>query len=275
MPTISPAWTASETPARSVPNGSSASASRPRTSRRGVGSGRAGSRWVSGSAEPTISAASSAGEVVLRVGGAGDGPRPEDRRGVAEIADLLELVADVEQAAPFLRDDPQGLEQAPRRLGGQHRGRLVEDEESRALEEAAHDLDPLAFADGQVVEQPAGVERHPVPLGELAHARRDRGKVEGLVHRDGDVLGDGHRLEQREVLVDHADAEMAGGGRARNADRLPVPEDLALVRRERPVDDLHQGALARAVLAENRVDLARHHLEARRRRSRAPRGTSS
>ena len=65
MPTISPAWTASETSARSVPKGSSASASRSRNSRRGVGSGRAGSRWVSGSAEPTISAASFAGEVVL------------------------------------------------------------------------------------------------------------------------------------------------------------------------------------------------------------------
>ena len=39
--------------------------------------------------------------------------------------------------------------------------------------------------------------------------------------------------------------------------RLAVDEDLALVRLQQPVEDVHQGRLAGAVLAEQGVDLAR------------------
>ena len=83
------------------------------------------------------------------------------------------------------------------------------------------------------------------------------------VERERDVLGDRQRLEQREVLEHHADAERA---RARAglaiATGLPFPED----RRRRPaatdaVDDLHQRRLAGAVLAQHRVDLAGQHDE--------------
>jgi hypothetical protein len=42
----------------------------------------------------------------------------------------------------------------------------------------------------------------------------------------------------------------------RNVDGLVVDEDLALVGAYRPVEDVHQRALARAVLAEQCVDLA-------------------
>ena len=44
-------------------------------------------------------------------------------------------------------------------------------------------------------------------------------------------------------------------------DRRPVEQDLALVGRGEPVEDVHQGRLAGAVLAEQRVDLARRHIE--------------
>ena len=44
-------------------------------------------------------------------------------------------------------------------------------------------------------------------------------------------------------------------------DRLAVEEDLALVRAGEPVEDVHQGRLAGPVLAEQRVDLARAHVE--------------
>ena len=44
--------------------------------------------------------------------------------------------------------------------------------------------------------------------------------------------------------------------RAADLHALPVPPELALVRRDGPVDHLHQGRLAGAVLAEDRADLA-------------------
>ncbi len=64
------------------------------------------------------------------------------------------------------------------------------------------------------------------------------------------------RLEQREVLEHHADAELARRRRAADLDGLALPADLALVRPHRAVDDLHQRRLARAVLAQHRVDFA-------------------
>ena len=50
-------------------------------------------------------------------------------------------------------------------------------------------------------------------------------------------------------------------GRAGDPDRLAVEEDLALVGRGQPVQDVHEGRLAGAVLAEQRVDLARADVE--------------
>jgi hypothetical protein len=59
------------------------------------------------------------------------------------------------------------------------------------------------------------------------------------------------------MLVHHAEAGLDGVlGRAQRH-RLAIGQDLALVRLGQPVQDVHQGGLARAVLAEQRVDLAR------------------
>ena len=67
--------------------------------------------------------------------------------------------------------------------------------------------------------------------------------------------------DQREVLVDHAEA---GGDRvARRAERhgLAVDADLARVGLVEPGQDVHERALAGAVLAEQGVDLARPQVE--------------
>ena len=81
--------------------------------------------------------------------------------------------------------------------------------------------------------------------------------VESGGDAERDVLGDRQRLEQREVLEHHADAELRAPppglcglvGPAGEAHRARVgPHDA--------VDHLHQGRLAGAVLAEQRMDLA-------------------
>ncbi len=83
-------------------------------------------------------------------------------------------------------------------------------------------------------------------------------------HRLGaeeDVLGHAQDGDQHEVLVDHADAPGDGIRRALDHDGRPVQEDLAAIGRRQPVEDVHEGRLARAVLAEERVDLARPDLQ--------------
>ena len=60
--------------------------------------------------------------------------------------------------------------------------------------------------------------------------------------------------------MDDADPEVLGRPRG-GVDRLPVDEDPPASRRVDAGQDLHQGRLARAVLADERVDLARAELE--------------
>ena len=76
-----------------------------------------------------------------------------------------------------------------------------------------------------------------------------------------DVLGHRQDRNQHEVLVDHADPARDGVGRLADRDWAPVEQDLALVGRRQPVEDVHQRRLAGAVLAEERMDLARPNLQ--------------
>ena len=113
----------------------------------------------------------------------------------------------------------------------------------------------------------AGSIGQPILVGE-----RDQPFVDGpAVFQQGgagrrlaqhDVLGHGERLDQHEVLVDHAEARRrsrrprsgmrpvcrAGGSRLRPAD-------------VQAVQHVHQGGLARAVLAQKRVDLTGQEVE--------------
>jgi hypothetical protein len=77
----------------------------------------------------------------------------------------------------------------------------------------------------------------------------------------GDVLGHGEVGDQGWVLVGDGQPALAHRQRRRSADRLAVELDGAAVRLERAGRDGHQGRLARAVLAEQGVDLPGPGLE--------------
>src|SRR3546814_4978225 len=83
------------------------------------------------------------------------------------------------------------------------------------------DLDALALADGEGVDVALGIERQAVGLADLAHPRGQRAAVLGLVQPERHVLQNRHRLEEREMLEHHADAEGARGmGIDRKSTRL-------------------------------------------------------
>ena len=199
-----------------------------------------------------------AGRLLRRVGLGDHLAAPHDGGVVADALHLLQAVADVEHRAALAGQPLQGDEQVVGLLRGQHRGRLVHDQELRLLQQAADDLDALALAHREVgddgVRRAAAGRSRPTRCSMVS----PRPRRIALGKRERDVLGDGERLEQREVLEHHADAETAGGGRAGDGDRLALPADLALGRLQRAVDDLDQRRLAGAVLAEQRVDFAGH-----------------
>ena len=75
------------------------------------------------------------------------------------------------------------------------------------------------------------------------------------------VLGDGQVREQARLLVDDRDPDRPCLRRATDLDRLAVEEDRPAVGLVDPGQDLDQGALAGAVLADEGVDLAGHQVE--------------
>ncbi len=100
-----------------------------------------------------------------------------DRRLVRDGADLGQLVGYEHDPAPLDRHPAADVEQ-PRDLARrQHRGRLVEHEEARPLEKALEDLDPLALADGDVLDRPVEIDLEPELRRQRAHALLDEARV--------------------------------------------------------------------------------------------------
>ena len=184
----------------------------------------------------------------------------EHGRALAEGPHLVELVADIEDAAALGGEPAEAREELCRFLRRQHGGGLVHDEKARALHEAARDLDPLSLAHGEIVHRPLRLQGEAVVPCGATNALGEPPRL-GSLEAEGDVLGHGQRLEEREMLEHHADAEAPGHGGARDLDGLALPEKRALVGADDAVDDLDERALAGTVLAEQRVDLSRQHVE--------------
>ncbi len=112
---------------------------------------------------------------------------------------------------------------------------------------------PAAFrgrvdVDPQPLQMRLGLARHRPP----AH---DAGTVGRLVAEEH-VLGHAQRRDDRQLLVDHADAggqRVAGGAEMH---RPPVDAHLAVIAGMDAGDDLHQRRLAGAVLADEAMHLA-------------------
>jgi len=147
-------------------------------------------------------------------------------------------------------------------LGGQHGGRLVEDEDLGVARERLDDLDALLHADRELLDDGVGVDVEAEAPGDLAHLRAGGLQVEppagaGLLVAQHHVLRHGEDGDEHEVLVHHADARRHGVAGAGEPLDDVVEQDLALVGLVQAVQHVHERGLARAVLAEQRVDLSR------------------
>src|SRR5690606_7215470 len=172
---------------------------------------------------------------------------------------------DEDRGVALARELAQEPEQADRLLRGEDGRGLVEDEDAGVAVERLEDLDLLLEAHGQVLDAHVRLDVE-AELGDQPRGLPAGGAVvengpEGGLGAEHQVLGDGQRLDEHEVLVHHADAEVDRVAGAADRDLLAVHEDLAGVGLLEPVEDLHQRRLAGAVLADQRVDLAPLDLE--------------
>ena len=191
-------------------------------------------------------------------------PAAQDRDPVGDAAGLGELVGDDHHRQAVLAQGPHRLEQRLDLLGGQHAGRLVEDDQAGAGQQHLEDLDPLTLTDRQVLDLGGRVDRQPVALGGLADPARqllaveagpDSGSASAMFST---TVNAGIRRRSWNTMPMPSSRPTAG---ERDLDRHAVDRDLALVGLVGAVDELHQRALAGAVLAEQGVHLAGRDLQ--------------
>ena len=121
----------------------------------------------------------------------------------------------------------------------------------------------MLLPDRQLVHAGRRIDTNPEALGCIGPTAAGLVQVETHPARpsEGKVLCDGHRPHQREVLRDHPDAGLDRIARRADGLHLPVDPDLTGIQVRQPVGDPHDGRLARAVLAEQRVDFAATDIE--------------
>jgi len=190
---------------------------------------------------------------------------PQHGHVVGEGRHLAELVGDHHDGqTPGMRERTDRPEHLVGLVGCEHRGRLVEDQQPVVRVELLEDLGLLLLAGGEVRDRHLQRQRerravHEGPhLGDLGGPVDDRAQPAA---REREVLGDRHRRHQREVLIDHADAERTGGLRRADVALAAVEQHRPRIGALEAHQALDQRRLARAVLAQQRVDRARPHVE--------------
>ena len=125
---------------------------------------------------------------------------------------------DEDDASTFFAQLREDAEQAFDLGGRQSRGRLVQDDDARAGEQDARQLDELLHADREIAEPRARVDVEPEVLELFRRAlghpapRDDAHSIHGLA-AEKDVLGDAQFRRDAELLMHHADARRQGVAR--------------------------------------------------------------
>ena len=226
---------------------------------RGLGRGRLGREQLGQRAPDHLP-----GHLVLaeRRGGCGDHVAAVAQHGdaVGDGAHLVELVRGVEDG-DALGAQPLDLpEQHPALLRGEHGGRLVEDEHAGLADQRLGDFDHLPVSHREVAHGGCRVDRGLEFEQQRPRPRPHRPGGEERAAADlaaqEDVGLHAELFGQVELLVDQHDPagfrRLAGGERDRRACKRQAARGGSLVAGQ----DLHQGGLAGAVLADQGVHLA-------------------
>jgi glycosyltransferase involved in cell wall biosynthesis len=158
-------------------------------------------------------------------------------------------------------------------LGVERAGRLVEHQDRRVAQDRARDRHALALAarEARAARTDLGLEAVGQRVGELVDVRRARGREDLLVARIeppvADVLAD-RAVEQEWLLRDDRDWSSSEARRA-VAQVDAVDGDPPIGRIVEAQQQIDERRLARAGAPDDRHDLARARLEARRREHRA------
>ena len=184
----------------------------------------------------------------------------KDADAVGDRQRFLQLVGDEHHTPSGGDQRAHDGEELDDLLGGEHRRGLVEHDHLGVAQQHLHDLDTLLHADRQLLDDCIGIELEGITLGDLPHHRArgvdvERAEPTRRLHAQDHVLGDGEVRNQHEVLVDHADAGRDRIGWRGEHHIATIEADRPAVGSIHPVEDAHQGRLARPVFADQGDDL--------------------
>ena len=168
----------------------------------------------------------------------------------------MHLVGDDDDGLAGVAHVAQHGEKPVRLLRGEHGGGLVQNQNVRAAVENFDDLDGLLLGNGHVVDLLIRVYLKAVGVADLADLLRGGLQIQLPVQTEDDVLGCRQHVDQLEVLVDHADAEVKGILRRADDDFLSVDADAPLIREVDPGKHVHKRGLAAAVFAQQGQNFA-------------------
>ena len=176
---------------------------------------------------------------------------------VAEPEDLVDEVADEQNCDALRLQMPHDLEKPVHLAARYGRGRLVHDQHARVDRQRLDDLDRLPLGDAEHPHRHVRIDVHPQACQQIGGRGGHRGPVDAShaprLPADEDVLRNGEIGKEGGMLVDDGDALALRVDRPEDRRLGPVPQDLAGIGLIDAAEDLDERALARAVLAGERM----------------------
>ncbi len=184
----------------------------------------------------------------------------QDGHAVGEVEDLIKEVGDEDDCKALGFQAADDVEQALNLVAVKAGGGFIQDEDLARKLHRAGDGDDLLDGDGVFGQLGADVDVKAVAGEEVLRGRVDalavdHAEVGGLAAEE-EVLGDRAVGEEVDLLVDGADAVGLAVQGVAESDRCAVEEEFPAVGLVGAGQDLDQGGFARAVFAEEGVDLA-------------------
>ena len=191
---------------------------------------------------------------------------PQDGDAVGDRRNLLEPMRDVNDPGTPLAQPRDDIEQARHLPRAQRRGRLVHDDDARVRAERLGNLHHLLLGHRQPADEPIRIQRRAdsveqcggmLPAGAVVYTAPRATTIE----RQGDVFGDREMRKKCRLLVDRRDPQLARGMRRDVGDGNAIHAQRSAVGPLRTGEDFDERRLARAIFADQRVDLAGSELE--------------
>src|ERR1700722_19094647 len=171
-------------------------------------------------------------------------------------------MGDEENRPPVVAKIPQRVEKSVAILDVDRRGRLIENEETPWPQKRARDADKLATGERKTAREFLNVEAgHAHDRERFAHefgfSRRIGFAPNDPIQTEHHVVADRHLRKDQGLLEDGGDSRCLRCARGRDSERLAVPFKRSRLGTDDPAQNLDERALARAVLPDNGMNLAR------------------